>query len=515
MTRSGMGLSLSIGVCLALIAVACVQPETRRTGPPRAPIASSVFTSTPASMPDIRATVVAEITATAVAANTTSPTPAPTATAVLPMPPGSFISTSHLTTQVTPTPTPATISMSPVPPAALVAPTAAPTHTPVLVNTPTLSSMVEDISPSVVQIITPDGNGSGFVIDSDGLVLTNAHVVRDLSSVEVRFTGGRTYMGSVLGVDEVADVALLKIRGFRSLEPVTLGDSDEIKVGEDVIVMGFPLGDTLGASPTITRGIVSAKRPSESRITLLQTDAAINPGNSGGPLLARNGQVVGVNTSKLFRSDDGRLLEGIGLAVSINDVRDRLDSLARGESVLLETSPAFGMGELRSALDELLPTSFEELDPVAEELTLADLEIEDYFSDLTAYASADPLQLVLAATGELSDLERIALEYEMSDPDTFLNDFYTSALFGLFSADEDISIDDFELLDLVQIGDGAIGVWLDFVFEGTQLRLELVMFIRDSYTGMVWSFYFPATEPSVSVEEIASAIDQAIVEFAE
>ena len=373
--------------------------------------------------------------------------------------------------------------------------------------------MVEDISPSVVQIITPDGNGSGFVIDSSGRVITNAHVVRGLSTVEVRFTGGRTYIGGILGVDEVADIALLDIRGSRALKSVTLGDSDEIMVGEDVVVMGFPLGDTLGSSPTITRGIVSAKRTSGSNVTLLQTDAAINPGNSGGPLLGRDGRVVGVNTSKLFRADDGRSVEGIGLAVSINDVRDRLPSLARGESVLLNTSSAFGTRGLEIAMEGILPMSFEQLDPATEELTPSDLQIEDYFSDLVAYASADPLQLIVAATGEMSDLQRIALQSELSDPDTFLDDLYAGALLESFSTDEDISIDDLEVLDLGQIGDGAIGAWLNFVLEGTELRLALVMFVQDNYAGMAWSFYFPTREPSVSVENIARAVSEAIAKL--
>ena len=366
----------------------------------------------------------------------------------------------------------------------------------------------------MVQIITPDGIGSGFVIDSDGLVITNAHVVQGLSTVEVRFTGGRTYRATILGVDEVADIALLDLSVSRPLKPVTLGDSDEIMVGEDVVAMGFPLGDMLGVSPTITRGIVSAKR-SVSEVTLLQTDAAVNPGSSGGPLFGRNGQVVGVNTAKLFLSDDGMPLEGIGLAVSINDVRDRLASLVRGESVLLDTSPEFGTRELKATLENLLPTSFEELDPAAEELTPGDLEIEDYFSDLVAYGSAEPLQLIVAATGAVSDLERIALQYELSDPDKFLNDMYIGAVLESFITDENVSIDDFELLDLAQIGDGSIGVWLDFVLEGTELRLELVVFVQESYAGMAWSFYFPVTEPSVSVEEIARAVGEAIVERAD
>ena len=375
--------------------------------------------------------------------------------------------------------------------------------------------MVEDISPSVVQIITPDGNGSGFVIEANGLVITNAHVVRGLSTVEVRFAGGRTYMGGVLGVDEVADVALLDVGVFRSLEAATLGDSDEIMVGEDVIAMGFPLGDTLGVSPTITRGIVSAKRSSEAELTLLQTDAAINPGNSGGPLLGRNGQVVGVNTSKLFRSDDGRPLEGIGLAISINDVRDRLASLARGESVLLNSSSSFGTRELQSTLEDILPGSFQELDPASEGLSVADLGLEDIVGELVAYASPDPFQIILAATKELSELERIALEYELSDPDAFLNDVFTGAFIASMSADENITVGELEPLDMDQIGDGAVGVWLDLVLESGELRVELAVFMRDRYLGMVYLFYLPTTEPFAYVEDITSAIDQAIVERAD
>ena len=515
MTRFRMGLPLVIGVCLTLAAVACVKSETEQTAPLKPPVASSASSQPAAPIPDIRATVVAEITATAVAATIDTPTPSPTATKVLPVPPGAFFSVGHPTPLVTPTQTPTVTAVPPVPQTPSTSRTQTPIQAPLPASTPTLASMVEDISPSVVQIITPDGNGSGFVINNDGLVVTNAHVVQGLSTVEVRFTGGRTYMGSVLGVDEVADVALLDVRAFRSLKPVTLGDSDEIMVGEDVIVMGFPLGDTLGASPTITRGIVSAKRPSRSDVTLLQTDAAINPGNSGGPLLGRDGRVVGVNTSKLFRADDGRPVEGIGLAVSINDVRDRLASLARGESVHLDTSPALGTRELHDALGDLLPRSFEELDPAAEELSLSDLEIDEYFSDLVAYATADPLQLIVAATGELSDLERIALQYEMSDPDSFLNDVYVGALLESLNAEEDISIDGFELLELGQIGDEAIGVWLDFVLDGIEMRLDLVMFVQDNYAGMAWSLYFPMTDPSISVEEIARAVSDAIVERAD
>ena len=222
-----------------------------------------------------------------------------------------------------------------------VVPTPVNTAVPAPVSTPTLPSMVQDVIPGVVQIVTPSGTGSGFIIDADGLVVTNAHVVQGYGTVDVRLSGGETYEGEVLGVDEVADLALLDIRAFRDFEPVALGDSDSVAVGEDVIAMGFPLGGVtiMLDSPTITRGIVSAKRVSDSGIKLLQTDAAINPGSSGGPLIDREGRVVGVNTSKAFESGDGRPVEGIGLAVAINEVRDWLDILARGDTDGPESVP--------------------------------------------------------------------------------------------------------------------------------------------------------------------------------
>ena len=476
--------------------------------PPRPP--TSIFTPTTVPAPDIRATVVAEITATAVAASTE--TLAPTATAVLPIPPGAFFSVGRTTTpQATPRPAVAPIVTSPASTTPLVTPTQTPTHAPVPVNTPTLASMVEDISPSVVQIVTPDGNGSGFVIDAHGRIVTNAHVVKGLSEVEVRFTGGRTYTGRILGVDEVADVAIIDINPYRSLKAIELGDADEIMVGEDVIVMGFPLGDTLGASPTITRGIVSAKRTSKSEVTLLQTDAAINPGNSGGPLLGRDGQVVGVNTSKLFKSEDGRPVEGIGLAVSINDVRSRLDSLARGESVLLPSSSPLGARELASALNDLLPGSFEEFDLEDEGIT----SFDDTFTESVGFISLDPFQVVVVSTGELSDSDRDEIQQMLSDPDAIFGDSEKRAFLEGFSSAMAVDVDEMGLLSLRQIGDWSLGFWIVDESEFGRLRMEIVMFLQDIYIGGAVMIYSPKTEPSVPVEDIASAIDQAIIEHAD
>ena len=527
--RIGLSLPLALAISFSLAALACDRSAVSQSNPIPRYIVSAEATPIPIPTPDIRATVVAEITATAIAGYTERPTPTPTAITTLRVPPGSFISPVPLTRTNTPTPTPAPTAIVTlrVPPGSFISPvpltrtntptpTPAPNSVPAPTATPTLSAVVERISPSVVQIVTPAGTGSGFVVHADGLVVTNAHVVERFATVEVRLPDGGAYTGKVLGVDEIADLAVVDIGPRSSLEPATLGDSDEVKVGEDVIAMGFPLGDTLGVSPTITRGIVSAKRFSESEITLLQTDAAINPGNSGGPLFGRNGQVVGVNTSKLFGSDEGKPLEGIGLAVSVNDVRDRLNSLARGESILLNTSSPFGTNELTSAMDSFLPTSFEKIDPGSEGLDIRDIRdigLEDIFTDFVAYASADLFQIIFLMTGELSDLERIAIEYELSDIDTFMSNILDGSLMGMGS--EEDSISDSGTLNVGQIGDGQAGVWIDFVIDEYELRSEVVMFLRDNLLGLVYVFYLSNTDPSVSVEDISRVVDEAMVERAD
>ena len=349
-------------------------------------------------------------------------------------------------------------------------------------------------------------------MDADGLVLTNAHVVDGFSTVNIRFSSGRSRTGKVLGVDEVADLALIEVTTYQRLDPALLGDSNAVKVGEEVIAMGFPAVDTLGSTPTITRGIISAKRPLGSDVTLLQTDAAINPGNSGGPLFKRDGQVIGVNTAKIFESDDGRPLEGIGMAVSVNDVRDRLDSLARGESILLEKTAPHEVRELATALEDFLPRSFEELDPAAEDMALTDFGLEDYFSNLVVYASAEPFQIIMAATGELSDLERISVEYELSNTNMFVREVTRAALLEAQNAELDSDIDDFGLLDMRQVGDISAGMWMDLVSYEVVLRAEMIMFLRNNQVGMVYIYYFPETYPSVSSEDVAKVMDDAMTD---
>jgi serine protease Do len=167
------------------------------------------------------------------------------------------------------------------------------------------------------------GQGSGFIISSDGLILTNHHVVGDADRVTVRLTDGREFTAKIVGTDPPSDIAVIKIES-QGLPVLPLGNSDAMEVGDWVIAAGNPFGLT----QSITVGVVSAKGRSRLGITdfedFIQTDAAINPGNSGGPLINLRGEVVGVNTA-IFSRSGGYM--GIGFAIPINMVKAIKDQL--------------------------------------------------------------------------------------------------------------------------------------------------------------------------------------------
>lgn len=189
----------------------------------------------------------------------------------------------------------------------------------------------EDFSPRMPREETVRGQGSGFIIDRGGIVLTNAHVVNGADKVMVTLKDGRTFQAKVRGVDEVTDLAVVHIEGASGDLPVApLGDSNSVQVGDWAIAVGNPLG----LDNTVTLGIVSTlKRSSaqvgipDKRLEFIQTDAAINPGNSGGPLLNDQGEVIGINTA--IRAD----AMGIGFAIPINKAKAIKDQLARGEAI--------------------------------------------------------------------------------------------------------------------------------------------------------------------------------------
>jgi putative serine protease PepD len=189
-------------------------------------------------------------------------------------------------------------------------------------------------SPSVVSVRTASGSGTGFLVDGDGTIVTNAHVVGNSSQVQVRFTDdGDFHTARVLGVDASTDLAALKVdaSAANGVRPLKLADSDKVQVGDTALAIGYPLG----LDRTATAGIVSGlerdiQAPNGFSIDkVIQTDAPINPGNSGGPLLNAGGEVIGVN-SQIATAGGGNGSVGIGFAVPANTVRDVLPQLERG-----------------------------------------------------------------------------------------------------------------------------------------------------------------------------------------
>ena len=189
-----------------------------------------------------------------------------------------------------------------------------------------LADLIERIQAGVVQITTASGSGSGFIVDEGGLVVTNAHVVAGERSASVWLTNGRFYQGDVLERDETADLALVQIDGSGPFDAIAIGNPDGVRVGDEVLALGFPLADRIGTNLTVTRGIISSTR-TVAGVALLQTDAAVNPGNSGGPLVNIDGEVIGVNTSRVEETDSGRPVSNIGFAVSVSELERRLPAL--------------------------------------------------------------------------------------------------------------------------------------------------------------------------------------------
>jgi S1-C subfamily serine protease len=175
-------------------------------------------------------------------------------------------------------------------------------------------------TPAVVSVVRGGGSGSGVIVRSDGIIITNAHVVGSARTVEVRTADGRTFTGTVLGRDPLVDTAVVRVSAT-NLPAAPLGDSDRLQPGQIAVAIGNPLG----LEGTVTRGVVSATNRDPRGIGiaagLIQTDAAINPGNSGGPLLDSSGRVIGINTAILAGTT------GLGFAIPINVAIDVMEQI--------------------------------------------------------------------------------------------------------------------------------------------------------------------------------------------
>jgi S1-C subfamily serine protease len=225
----------------------------------------------------------------------------------------------------------------------------------VLYDADTVTTIYKSASPAVVEIdVTQqtssyfgssysEGEGSGFLIDSTGNILTNNHVVDGATSVSVKLSSGSTIKADVLGKDAVHDLALVKVdaSAVSGITPLSLGDSDTVKIGQMAIAIGNPYG----LDNTVTVGVISgldrSLSDSNSSLTgMLQTDAALNPGNSGGPLLDVNGDVIGINTA-IETGTMGNSARGIGFAVPSDTASSVLSDLKAGKTVV---RPWLGVG---------------------------------------------------------------------------------------------------------------------------------------------------------------------------
>ncbi len=176
----------------------------------------------------------------------------------------------------------------------------------------------------------PVGNGSGAIIDAEGHVLTNNHVVESAQALQVTLPDGRTFPATLVGRDPASDLAVIQIQG-NNLPTIPLGDSSKLAVGEWVVAIGNALG--LEGGPTVTTGVISAlnrtiqEENGASISGLIQTDAAINPGNSGGPLVNLRGELIGINTAVPGPTGGGYQPSGIGFAISINEAKPVIQQL--------------------------------------------------------------------------------------------------------------------------------------------------------------------------------------------
>jgi len=178
------------------------------------------------------------------------------------------------------------------------------------------------------QVSVSQATGSGFILSADGYIATNYHVVEDATSVEITTNEQETYTAEVIGYDAAHDLAVLKADAT-DLTPAALGSSDDLTIGDQVVVIGNPLGEL---TSTLTVGYISGKdrgiSTDNTYINMLQTDAAINSGNSGGPMFNMKGEVIGITTAKYSGStSSGAAIEGIGFAIPIDDVAGKIQDL--------------------------------------------------------------------------------------------------------------------------------------------------------------------------------------------
>jgi S1-C subfamily serine protease len=290
-----------------------------------------------------------------------------------------------------------------------------------------IQALLAKAQPSVVTIHTDDvsstrgenvGAGTGVIVSDEGDIITNAHVVARAQNVRVTLDDGSEYAAEVAGSFPDADIALVRVLDATNLTPAELGSSADARVGDEVVAIGNALN--LGASPSVTRGIISAldriiEAPDVTLRGLIQTDAAINPGNSGGPLLNADGEVIGMNTA--IAAD----AQNIGFAIPIDDIKPLIDELRQGRGEITPDTAFLGVSS--QSVSSLAPEVLDQygvtasrgamITEVSPDSPAADagLEVGDVVVSLDGESVTSAEELVDAIRGHEAG-DEVEIEYE-------------------------------------------------------------------------------------------------------
>jgi serine protease Do len=271
----------------------------------------------------------------------------------------------------------------------------------------TVSDIAKKVGPAVVAVTTsvqgsrdifgnqsaPQGVGTGMIINQEGYILTNYHVVEGAQQVQVVLSTNKTVAAKVVNYDANYDVAVLKITEKVDIPAVVeLGDSDNLQIGESVVAIGNPLGTDFFGS--VTTGVVSALNRKivgdTNKSSYIQTDAAINSGNSGGPLINSSGQVIGINTAKIKQSG----VEGLGFAIPINAIRNKISDLSK---------PILMIGIQGREIDKTLSTQY-------------NLPIGLYIQEITEFSPAEKAGLKRGDVITKFDGQKVTSFNEVNEP---------------------------------------------------------------------------------------------------
>ncbi len=211
-------------------------------------------------------------------------------------------------------------------------------------HVPGFADLVQKVNPSVVAIstesltydgyntITKESSGSGWLIDETGTIVTNNHVIDGATTINVELSDHKAYSANLVSNDPTTDVAVIRINTGQKMPALPIADTSQLKVGDWVIIMGNPLGMGISAKQGIISrlGVTMSSSPDQVYYNLIETSAAVNPGNSGGPMVNLDGEVIGITSLKIESSG----IEGMGYAITIDDVMPVIKILARGEKVI-------------------------------------------------------------------------------------------------------------------------------------------------------------------------------------